>query len=92
MHGLHCLEHIRKNLIQGELDIESWHIQHCFNHLRQSLMCNVDLKLNAMEGDDLQGLDNEAHVCRDFDAIVGWVDANRWDNFWNWHFSHGVVG
>lgn len=78
--------------MKGELSAENPHIWHCFNYLRQSLMCNVDLQLNVRGGDELLGLDDEVHVCRNYDAIVSWIDANRWENFWNWHFANGVLG
>ncbi|KAI1310110.1 hypothetical protein F5Y03DRAFT_49865 [Xylaria venustula] len=69
---------MREHLIRAELSVEDAHVQHCFNYLRQSLMCNVDLQLNIRGGDELVGFEDEVHVCRDYNAIVRWLDANRY--------------
>ncbi|KAM5537651.1 hypothetical protein V8D89_008729 [Ganoderma adspersum] len=37
-HQMHCLDHIRRAIGKGH----NQHIHHCFNYLRQSVLCEVD--------------------------------------------------
>lgn len=83
---------MREMLIKDELSPEDEHIHHCFNYIRQSLMCNIDLQLHTRGGPELLGTVDQTHVCRDYSALVRWIDANRWEEFWDWHFEHGVLG
>jgi hypothetical protein len=55
------------------------HIQHCFDYIRQALMCAADTNLEV--------LDHETHVtngwgrkkqCRNFDDVFAW--AEKWAN------------
>lgn len=58
------------------------HIDHCMNHIRQSLQCRPDLSPAAMHVfDDLDGkyfLGNaERHTCYDWDSIMRWAAARK---------------
>lgn len=55
------------------------HIRHCFDYLRQALMCAADTNMEV--------LDPETHTtsgwgqgkrCRDYDEVVMW--AEKWAN------------
>ena len=61
------------------------HITHCFDYIRQGIMCAGDTSLeHAMKEDgkivpDVDGWGVE-HECRDFSAICEWAKENRsWD-------------
>ncbi|KAE8444808.1 hypothetical protein EG329_014268, partial [Mollisiaceae sp. DMI_Dod_QoI] len=56
------------------------HIDHCLNHIRQSLQCHPDLSPIAMKqlrkrGGEIFFLGNaKSHTCADWDGISNWVD------------------
>ncbi|QDS73728.1 hypothetical protein FKW77_003913 [Venturia effusa] len=86
-HQLHCLNMLRKRLYSTEkyppdhelMGIE--HLEHCYDALRQSLMCTADItplpwkwveaKKKAME------VAQVVHTCKNFDAIKSWAKENR---------------
>lgn len=75
---------IRENFLENNpLD---HHTQHCLEYIRHTLMCNVDITLAGMEKDNLLGAESSyaIHVCRDYDAIVRWSEANKWKNLTDW--------
>lgn len=54
------------------------HLRHCFDYLRQSLMCAadtnlepVDLELGGVTGWKFQ------RTCRNFEAVKEWAEENR---------------
>jgi hypothetical protein len=55
------------------------HSAHCFDYLRQSIMCGADTNL---EGLTKAGPGwGSKHQCADYDALLGWANersANRW--------------
>jgi Mycotoxin biosynthesis protein UstYa len=61
------------------------HIPHCFDYIRQGLMCNADTTLEksiVVDGiimRDVTGWDVQ-HECRDWDAIMKWSADRRTDN------------
>ncbi|RAQ69252.1 hypothetical protein AFCA_008559 [Aspergillus flavus] len=56
------------------------HVDHCFQYLRQSLLCCGD---TALEGQDPRtdnpGTDGTGavHICKDFEGILAWADSRR---------------
>ena len=57
------------------------HIDHCVDTIRQSLMCHSDISVLPFQWKDH---DQEVkiwgqipHVCRDFDRITEWAQANQ---------------
>ena len=56
----------------------SWHLGHCFDYIRQGIMCCGD---TALEGaattfpDGVKGSDgwNAKHVCKDYEEVKSWV-------------------
>ncbi|OAL49065.1 hypothetical protein IQ07DRAFT_512276 [Pyrenochaeta sp. DS3sAY3a] len=92
-HQLHCLMHISafmdtlvmklRNrdfaLNEGEIG----HNDHCFNYLRNALMCCGDTALEGQAQAEMfhgvAGTDGTGgmHVCRNYDQIVGWAEKMR---------------
>jgi len=69
---------------------ETWHVGHCFDYLRQSLMCCGDVALEGQQttfpGDPTQsgsdGFDAK-HVCKDYGEVfehlkISSVDRDHW--------------
>ena len=58
------------------------HWRHCFDYLRQALMCNADTTLEEM-GMDHQGALGSVngwgteHVCKDWEAMKDWAEKTR---------------
>lgn len=61
------------------------HLEHCYDALRQSLMCSVDVTpLPWRWVDDIQEakeVAQVAHTCRDFDVIRSWAKSHAVDSF-----------
>ena len=57
--------------------VDPSHVRHCFDYLRQTLMCNADTNLEVIDWQigGSTGWGFERH-CRDYDNIVDW--AERW--------------
>ncbi|KAI7200797.1 hypothetical protein KC343_g15147 [Hortaea werneckii] len=94
-HQLHCLYMIAGSWndlavngymppIEGEED-PHWHIAHCFDYLRQAIMCAGDV---ALEGQETTlppghtGTDgwNVQHVCKAYGEVYEWLERMRVDN------------
>ncbi|KIM96587.1 hypothetical protein OIDMADRAFT_58898 [Oidiodendron maius Zn] len=99
LHGLHCLRTLRNELtlliVGHPLETGTKHKSHnhpgrpdhCFDYLRQLLMCNVDLTYETARV-DLDGKRRVAdgwgtvHQCKDWSAINSWMLEN-----WEWEIS-----
>ncbi|KAJ5710331.1 hypothetical protein N7488_004487 [Penicillium malachiteum] len=89
-HAMHCLntrpwQHmIRENLLENYHFDD--HTQHCLEYIRHTLMCNVDVTLAGLDKRNLLGAESSyaIHTCRDYDAVVRWSAANRWENVTEW--------
>lgn len=62
--------------------VSAEHIYHCFDYIRQAIMCNGDTTLERMrkvDGKLVRGVDGWGveHECRDFDAIYAYAAAHR---------------
>ncbi len=58
------------------------HIYHCFDYIRQAIMCSGDTTLEkgrTIDGKLTRGVDGwgVAHECRDFDTIYTYAAAHR---------------
>ncbi|PMB73678.1 hypothetical protein BM221_001102 [Beauveria bassiana] len=83
-HQLHCLYMTREgyySALAGKTgQVSSAHLMHCFDYLRQTIMCFADTTLEWLPapprdtGSTGWGFE---HKCRDFDAISRWVEDNR---------------
>ncbi|KAG6087966.1 hypothetical protein E4U15_007046 [Claviceps sp. LM218 group G6] len=61
-------------------DVELGHLSHCWDYLRQSIMCSADTTLEWMgstpDEDGTTGWGYQ-HKCRDWSAIFSWAEENR---------------
>ncbi|KAF2150666.1 hypothetical protein K461DRAFT_280670, partial [Myriangium duriaei CBS 260.36] len=101
-HQLHCLNHIRHYLytamdvakegLQSEaaqrfINQPDEHVFHCFDYIRQALMCNADMTVEWPRAEDDGsrfavdgwGID---HQCKDWDSIMKWMEDNRFKQPW----------
>ncbi|KAI9455539.1 hypothetical protein HD554DRAFT_2178429 [Boletus coccyginus] len=88
-HTLHCLDRIRMAIVSpsssssGETRTgqSRYHVHHCFNYLRQMVLCAANTRLNptnhvlpsGMLASDGIGL---TYQCRDWDAVYEAFEAN----------------
>lgn len=68
---------------EGEDPVE--HLSHCFDYLRQAIMCHGDTALEGRQttfGSDVGGSDgwNVQHVCKPWDRIHDWLEEHRIDD------------
>jgi hypothetical protein len=103
-HQIHCLYTILEayNTISVTLDNplaavnpikKPWHINHCFEYLRQAIMCAGDVALEGAatmfpageNGEDLGGSDgwDAKHVCKDYGQITKYLEKEAVNHF-NW--------
>jgi hypothetical protein len=94
-HQLHCLYTILEayNIMSVSLDEpsaavnpiqRSWHVNHCFEYIRQAIMCAGDVALEGAattfpsgpNGEDLGGSDgwDAKHVCKDYGQIAKYLE------------------
>lgn len=87
-HQLHCLYAIVSNYASMTSNSaekpheEAWHLTHCFDYLRQSIMCCSDMALEGTQttfpegsiGSD--GWDAK-HVCKDYRQVLGHLEKQR---------------
>ncbi|ATY60385.1 hypothetical protein A9K55_006840 [Cordyceps militaris] len=83
-HQLHCLYMTREgyySALEGRRgQVSSAHLMHCFDYLRQTIMCFGDTTLEWLpapprdNGSTGWGFE---HKCRSFEAISHWVEENR---------------
>ena len=65
-----------------EITKMAWHVGHCFEYLRQSIMCCGDM---ALEGEQTtfpegwRGSDgwDAKHVCKDYSQVYNYLTDNR---------------
>ncbi|KAI1181946.1 hypothetical protein F5B17DRAFT_227119 [Nemania serpens] len=83
-HQLHCLsyivDHYQRGYAGANLTEEvAHHSAHCFDYLRQSIMCAADTNL---EGETEAGPGwGSDHTCADYDAVLAWANehsAMKW--------------
>ncbi|POS77077.1 hypothetical protein DHEL01_v204538 [Diaporthe helianthi] len=90
-HQLHCLYNIAQvysglisdpSLIPEQMQ---GHLPHCFEYLRQNIMCCGDTALEGQQTTFPEGFVGSdgwdaKHVCKDYDAIYRHLEENRADN------------
>ncbi|OIW30903.1 hypothetical protein CONLIGDRAFT_679656 [Coniochaeta ligniaria NRRL 30616] len=69
----------------GDQQVADNHIYHCFDYIRQAIMCNADTtleKARVVDGRIVRGVDGwgVAHECRDYDSIFAFAEARRSGN------------
>ncbi|KAI8625617.1 hypothetical protein F5Y19DRAFT_479378 [Xylariaceae sp. FL1651] len=83
-HQLHCLSYIVQHYQQGYSGIKltdevAHHSAHCFDYLRQSIVCAADTNLEG-ETDTGPGWGSK-HECTDYDMLLAWANdhsAMKW--------------
>lgn len=63
----------------------SAHLSHCFDYLRQAIMCHGDTALEGLQttfGPDVGGSDgwNTQHVCKRYGEVYDWLEEKRIDD------------
>ncbi|KAJ5503317.1 hypothetical protein N7463_006191 [Penicillium fimorum] len=83
-HQLHCLYMTREgyySALEGNVDqVSVAHLTHCFDYLRQSIMCFGDTTLEWLPAppNDIGSTGwGYEHICRDFNAISLWAEEHR---------------
>ncbi|KAM7212756.1 protein of unknown function (DUF3328) domain containing protein [Rhypophila decipiens] len=94
-HQLHCLNHLRRSLAASAanpLEFQylvpqlSHHWDHCFDYLRQALMCTADITLESLQEPPkgnksvpLTSVDGwgTTHLCRDYNVVRMWAESHR---------------
>ncbi|KAI1351456.1 hypothetical protein F5Y01DRAFT_282397 [Xylaria sp. FL0043] len=83
-HQLHCLDIIRSGYwsamdgVEPSHHAKPSHLRHCFDYLRQSVMCSADTNLEpVIEGrGGVNGFGSD-RKCRDFGRLSAWADKWR---------------
>ncbi|ETI29099.1 hypothetical protein G647_01552 [Cladophialophora carrionii CBS 160.54] len=77
IHQLHCLRIILSTYgvlrLGGTNDVDDAHLAHCFDYLRQGLMCSIDTSIEGNSTEYGEGW-GSVHVCKDYSKIVKWID------------------
>jgi len=92
-HELHCLMHLSGYIDKLVMQIRKkdstldegaiWHNDHCFNYLRNALLCCGDTTLEGQaqtpELEGVAGTDGTGavHICRNFDEIKAYAEKTR---------------
>ncbi|KAI0397187.1 hypothetical protein F5Y17DRAFT_455341 [Xylariaceae sp. FL0594] len=86
-HQLHCLFAIVQTysgLTSGHEipDDHHWHMIHCFDYMRQAIMCSADMALEGLETtfpDHNGGSDgwDSKHVCKDWSQVKSYLESVR---------------
>lgn len=90
-HQLHCIEKLRIALDNPDDPIAGpAHLQHCFNYLRQGILCAADLTLEPApvgggEGGEGVGV---THLCRDWEVVFETLAENYQD--WGVYFKNAT--
>lgn len=95
-HQLHCLYTVIEAYNTLQLSVENpgyvgaikmpWHINHCFEYIRQAIMCAGDVALEGaattfppddVTGEDRGGSDgwDAKHVCKDYSQVYSYLEA-----------------
>jgi len=91
-HQMHCLHaavhvyycHIAKPPRRAPDDM-IWHLRHCFDYMRQSIMCSADVALEGAQTTFPDGIDGSdgwdaKHVCKDYSQVFNYLEKNRADD------------
>jgi hypothetical protein len=61
------------------------HLSHCFDYLRQTIMCHGDTALEGLQttfGPEVGGSDgwNTQHMCKKWQSVYDWLEEKRIDD------------
>ncbi|KUJ18803.1 uncharacterized protein LY89DRAFT_706441 [Mollisia scopiformis] len=86
-HQLHCLfavvqtySGLKSNTTLPE--DHHWHMIHCFDYMRQAIMCSADMALEGLETtfpDHNGGSDgwDSKHICKDYGQVIDYLESVR---------------
>jgi len=87
-HALHCLYYSvdtyhqlvvnKKFGFDGERN--DYHAAHCFEYLRTQILCMADMTLEGSQSALGATGDGQAHMCRNRDEAISWIEARRVDD------------
>lgn len=71
---------------EGPYEAPLEHLNHCWDYVRQGLMCNADVTLEWHQYGEVAGTGwGFQHQCKDWNAIMAWMEDHRISN------SYGIV-
>ncbi|KAI2466003.1 hypothetical protein F4781DRAFT_407182 [Annulohypoxylon bovei var. microspora] len=90
-HQLHCLYAIAEAYSALTSDVSRvpketpWHLNHCFDYLRQGIMCCGDVALEGEQTSFPEGFDGSdgwdaKHVCKNYEEVLDYLETNRADD------------
>jgi hypothetical protein len=84
-HAIHCLyyavDSYHQLLVNGPSEADNpHHAAHCFEYLRTSILCNLDMTLEGELSTPAEAARGQPHVCRNKDAAVKWIEERRVDD------------
>ena len=57
-----------------------YHASHCFEYIRNSILCNLDMTLEGSMSTPDDKDRGQPHVCRSREEAVAWIEARRADD------------
>lgn len=90
-HQLHCIHVMEEAFLRGEYHgLNSQHIEHCGNYLRQSFLCMANDDIEGGDFLETRGDRNSGNkVCRDWMSVSAVVKRNLKD-WLNWNRSQSL--
>ncbi|KAH8193669.1 hypothetical protein TruAng_012166 [Truncatella angustata] len=91
-HQLHCLYAIAEvfsayssNIIEKIPQESPWHLAHCFDYIRQAIMCAGDVAVEGKQTTFPEGFVGSdgwdaKHVCKSYDEVLNYLNTNRADD------------
>ena len=87
-HALHCLYYsvdtyhqlVVNNKFGFDGDRNDYHAAHCFEYLRTQILCMADMTLEGSKSVLGATGDGQAHMCRNRDEAISWIEARRLDD------------
>ncbi|TVY75767.1 Oxidase ustYa [Lachnellula suecica] len=86
-HQLHCLFAVVQTYsgLKSNTTLEEdhhWHMIHCFDYMRQAIMCSADMALEGLETtfpDHNGGSDgwDSKHVCKNYGEVIDYLESVR---------------
>ncbi|KAF7938067.1 hypothetical protein EAE99_001739 [Botrytis elliptica] len=94
-HAMHCLRMVRLHYRALETGT-SWdwdvaHDYHCFDSLRQYIMCNPDYTLWYISGHRVNGY-MQKKTCQDWDALRDWTEEHTSNYYDQYDMEPGTIG
>ncbi|KAF3055335.1 hypothetical protein CFAM422_013198 [Trichoderma lentiforme] len=84
-HALHCLyysvDSYHQLIVNGPSEDDNpRHAAHCFEYLRNSILCNLDMTLEGSMSTPDDKERGQPHVCRNREEAISWIEARRMDD------------